>query len=483
MSWVSKRPILLGYFNIIVSVIFIINIFNPDLAQAKEISLEEAISWGIEHNSSLKEIKNNVESIQRSLDILETEYGFKTQISANPVIAGGFETDEEEDSSSTTSTTSPEIKLKTSKLFSNGISIQSEISLKEEDWFNLEGLTEGAKRSLSVSKTIYPLIPIEIEQEKYSTSNELVKEQRVLEWQQGVKKIDFLETYFSILRLKEKLVLAQKNFEYAEENLTKVLKSREIGEAGENQEMEARIALKTAEINLLEAQNNFQQAKANWYLDLGLNEDEEITLEEKTPFVEELTQKIESLEVDLDKDNMERLMDLVISNHYQLKNNLLDQEATQKEIEWQKANKKPRIDLYGAYTSKNNVWGIGAELSYNITDGGKQKLEEEGYRVKLENLKEDYQYIIDQLALEMSRLLNQQKVLELSLEEKIINLQKAQLEKKFYQEQFQRGLISKTEFQQKLLIIENAEIDFKSAQDALLINKLRIFHFLGMSSL
>jgi len=158
MSWVSKRPILLGYFNIIVSVIFIINIFNPDLAQAKEISLEEAISWGIEHNSSLKEIKNNVESIQRSLDILETEYGFKTQISANPVIAGGFETDEEEDSSSTTSTTSPEIKLKTSKLFSNGISIQSEISLKEEDWFNLEGLTEGAKRSLSVSKTIYPSI-------------------------------------------------------------------------------------------------------------------------------------------------------------------------------------------------------------------------------------------------------------------------------------------------------------------------------------
>ncbi|GAB4112905.1 MAG: hypothetical protein Kow00103_03550 [Candidatus Caldatribacteriota bacterium] len=483
MSWMGKRPILICYFNVIVSAILMIIIFYPDIAQAKEISLEEAISWGIEHNSSLKEIKNNLESIQRSLDILETEYGFKTEISANPVIAGGFETNEEGDSSSTTSTTSPGIKLKTSKLFSNGISIQSEISLKEEDWFNLEGLTEGAKRTFSVSKTIYPLIPIKVEQEKYSTSNELVKEQRVLEWQQGVKKIDFLETYFGILRLKEKLALTQKNFDYAQKDLTRVLKSIEIGEAGENQEMEARIALKTAEINLLEAQNNFQQTKANWYLDLGLTEDIEITLEERTTFVKELNQKIESLEVDLDIDNMERLMDLVIATHYQLKNNLLDQEAAQKEIEWQKANKNPRIDLYGAYTSKNNVWGIGAELSYNITDGGKQKLEEEGYKVKLENLKEDYRHIIDQLVLELSNLLNQQKVLKLSLEEKIINVQKAQLENKFYQEQLQRGLISESEFQQKLLIIENAEIELKAAQDALLINKLRIFHFLGMSSL
>ncbi len=481
MSWVSKRPILLGYFNIIVSAILMIIIFYPDIAQAKEISLEEAISWGVEHNSSLKEIRNNLESIQRSLDILETEYGFKTQISANPVIAGGFESDKEGDNSSTTSTASPGIKLKTSKLFSNGISIQSEISLAEEDWFNLEGLTEGAKRTFSVSKTIYPLIPIEVEQEKYSTSNELIKKQRALEWQQGIKKIDFLETYFSILRLKEKLALTQKNFEYAQEDLARVLKSIEIGEAREIQEMEARIALKTAEINLLEARNNFQQAKANWYLDLGLTEDVEIILEEKNNFVKELTQKIESLEIDL--DNIERLMDLVMATHYQLKNNLLDQETTQKEIEWQKANKKPRIDLNGAYSSKNNVWGIGAELSYNITDGGKQKLGEEEYKVKLENLKEDYRHMIDQLALELSNLLNQQKVLELSLEEKIINVEKAQLENRFYQEQLQRGLISESEFQHNLLIVENAEIDFKSAQDALLINKLRIFHFLGMGSL
>lgn len=454
-------------------------LFLNHTARAEEISLEEAIVWGIENNSSLKEIENNLESIKRNLDILETEYGFKTQISANPIIAGAFE-EEDDGGSSNISGTSPGIKLKTTKLFSNGLTFQSEISLKEEDWFNLEELTEGTRRTFSLAKTIYPLIPIEVEQEKYLTSQELIKGQKTLKWQQEAKKIDFLEAYFLLLRLKEKLSLAQNNFAYAQEDLNRILKKIEIGEAGKNQEMEARIALKTAEINFLQARNNYQQEKTNWYLDSGLPEGVEITLEEDLPFLKEITQKIESLEVDL--DNLEELIGLVIASHYQIENNLLDQESAQKEMEWNNASKKPTIYLYGAYSSKNNVWGIGAELSYNITDGGKQKLEEKGYKVKLENLEEDYQRIIAELELELSNLLNQQKILKLSLEEKLMIWQKAQLELKFSQEQFQRGLISESEFQQKMLTVEDTEIDFKSAQDALFINKLRIFHFLGMGS-
>ncbi|GAH76333.1 unnamed protein product, partial [marine sediment metagenome] len=54
--------------------------------QAEEISLEEALSWGIENNSSIKEIKNSIENIERSLNLIDTEYGFKTNISANPII-------------------------------------------------------------------------------------------------------------------------------------------------------------------------------------------------------------------------------------------------------------------------------------------------------------------------------------------------------------------------------------------------------------
>ncbi|HDK26797.1 MAG TPA: hypothetical protein ENG48_06905, partial [Candidatus Atribacteria bacterium] len=134
---------------------------------AQELSLEEALNWGVEHNSSIKEIKANIKDIERSLDLIETEYGFKTKISANPIIVGGFE--KQTDDTSSTKSSSPEINLKTTKLFSNGLILQSEISLEEEDWFNLEKLSEGPKGTFSATKTIYPTIPIETEQSKILT--------------------------------------------------------------------------------------------------------------------------------------------------------------------------------------------------------------------------------------------------------------------------------------------------------------------------
>ena len=443
---------------------------------AQELSLEEAFNWGIEQNSSIKKIKANIKDIERSLDLIETEYGFKTKISANPIIVGGFE--KQTDDTSSTKSSSPEINLKTTKLFSNGLILQSEISLEEEDWFNLEKLSEGPKGTFSATKTIYPTIPIETEQSKILTCNDLLKAQKSLKWQQESKKIDFLESYLNLLRLQEKLCLAQANFQYVQDNLNRILKKIEIGEAGEREEMEARIALKTAEINLLQAQNNFNQQKDSWYLDLNLPEGTEIPLREDSPFLEGIKKWIESLELNL--ENQEKLMDLVIAHHYQIKNNLLDQESAQRELEWKSAGNKPQIELYGAYSNENNTWGIGIDLSYNISDGGKQKIEEEGCRAKLENLKDDYLQIIAELKLQLSNLINQQEIYNLNLEEKLMSWEKAKIEEESYKVQLQRGLLSDSEFQYKLLQSKEAEIDFKSAKDKVLINKLRIVQFLGI---
>jgi len=446
------------------------------IIHAQELSLEEVLNWGIEHNSSIKEIKANIEDIERSLDLIETEYGFKTKISANPIIVGS--SNKQTYDTNAESADGSKISLKTTKLFSNGIIIQSEMSLKEEDWFNLEKLSEGPKGTFSATKTIYPTIPIETEQNKMLTFNNLLKAQKALKWQQESKKIDFLESYLNLLRLQEKLSLAQANFRYAQDDLNKILKKIEIGEAGKREEIEARIVLKTAEINLLQAQNNFNQQKDSWYLDLNLPEGTEIPLREDSPFLEEIKNWVESLELNL--ENQGKLMDLVIANHYQIENNLLDQENAQRELEWYLAKNKPQINLYGAYSNENNAWGIGIDLSYDISDGGKRKVEEEGYRAKLENLKDEYLQIVSGLRLELSNLINQQEIYNLNLEEKLMSWEKAKLEEESYRVQLQRGLLSDSEFQHKLLSCKEAEIDFKSAEDKVLINKLRIAQFLGI---
>ena len=463
-------------FFILFLIIFTSFIFTGENVQAKEISLEEALNWGIENNSSIKEIKNSIETIERSLDLVNTEYGFKTKISANPIIAGGSDGIDDGETNSE-SNNGPEISLKATKLFPNGIIFQSEISLKEEDWFDLESLLEGPDSTFSATKSLYPVLPIKSEQEKYLASNNLLKARENLTWQQEYKKIEFLESYFNLLRLQERLSLTKTNFQYAQDDLSKILKKIEIGEAGERQEIEAKIALKKAEINYLQAQNTFLQQKNRWYLNLNLPEETEVPLVEDSPFLEEIIKWADSLELNLKE---EELIELAVDNYYRIRNIFLDQDSSQKEAEWNLAKNKPQVDLFGAYSSKDNSWGIGIELSYDISDGGKQKIEDEGYQAKLENLKDDYLQIVSELKLELYDLINQQEINNLNLEEKLMSWEKAKLEDESYQIQLKQGLISDSEFQYKMLGWQESEINLKSAKDEILINKLSIAHFLGI---
>jgi hypothetical protein len=470
--------------------------------QAEEISLLDAINWGLEQNSSIivgnsnivgsstnvgvsntttgtiREIKDGIKTIERNLALIDTEYAWKMSLKANPIIAGNSTSTNGGDNTSTTTTdTTPKISLEISKIFANGLMINSEISLKEEEIFNLENISENIKRTVSASKTIYPLVPILQEQERYKAANELLKSNQNLQWQKEIKKIDFLESYLNLLRLQENLFLAETNHQYAQEDLDRMLKKIEIGEAGEKQSLEAKIVLKTAEINLLQAQNDFNQQKKNWYLDLNLLEGVEVTLREKDPFLEENKNWVESLELNLEDQG--KLMELVVANHYQIKANLLDQENAKKELEWDLTKNKPQINLYGAYANQDNSWGVGIDLSYNIFDGGTRKLENEEYQVKLINLEEVYLQTVTELRLGLVNLINISTVGNLNLEEKLLSYQQAELEKESYQIQLEEGLLSASEFKYQELNWQKTEINLKSAQDKVFIDKLRLAQFLG----
>jgi outer membrane protein TolC len=273
------------------------------------------------------------------------------------------------------------------------------------------------------------------------------------------------------------LSLAKTNFQYAKSDLDKVLKKIEIEEAGERQEIEAKIVLKKAEINFLQAQNTFLQQKNRWYLNLNLPEETEVPLVKDSSFLEEIIKWADSLEFNLKE---EELIELAVDNYYRIRNILLDQDSSQKEAEWNLVKNKPQVDLFGAYSSQDNSWGIGIELNYDISDGGKQKIEDEGYQAKLENLKYDYLQIVSELKLELYDLINQQEINNLNLEEKLMSWEKAKLEEESYQIQLKQGLISDSEFQYRVLGWQESEINLKSAKDEILINKLRIAHFLGI---
>ncbi len=128
-----------------------------------------------------------------------------------------------------------------------------------------------------------------------------------------------------------------------------------------------------------------------------------------------------------------------MANHYQIKANQLDQENAKKELEWDLTKNKPQINLYGAYANQDNSWGVGIDFSYNIFDGGTQKLENEEYQVKLINLEDAYLQTVTELRLGLVNLINIYTVGNLNLEEKLLSSQQAELEKESYQIQLEAG--------------------------------------------
>ena len=173
-------------------------------------------------------------------------------------------------------------------------------------------------------------------------------------------------------------------------------------------------------------------------------------------------------------------MDSVIASHFQVKINLLDQDSARKEAEWNLAKDKPQINLSGGYDHQGSVWYAGIELTYNLFDGGEQKLKSQEYEAKLNTLEDNYLHLVNELEFQLDNLINQLELNNMNLTGKTFSYQKAKLEEKLWQEQLEQGLVSKRSFQEKLISWGETEIELKSAEDAILISKLRLAHFLGL---
>ena len=454
---------------ILISIILLLIVFTNTSVAGREISLREAIVWGIEHNMSLREIKDNVETLERKMGIIEAGKSWKVDI-----ISENQRTIQEDD----TSIDGGKISLEVKKSFSGGLIIGSELYLEEQDWSSFGDLEDELNFTFTAIQNIYPHTVIEIEQEACLASNDLLKAKESLTWQQIIKEIDFLESYLNILSLKEKLSLAETNYQYVQGDLDRVLKQIEIGEADLQQELKARIALEKAGMYLRQAKNNFQQQKQSWYLDLNLPKEMEISLKKEQDFFEGIEKWVTSLDVDL--SNKDKLMDSVIASHFQVKINLLDQDSARKEAEWNLAKDKPQINLSGGYDHQSSVWYAGIELTYNLFDRGGQKLKDQEYEAKLNTLEDNYLHLVNKLEFQLGNLIDQLELSNMNLKGKIFSNQKAKLEEKLWQEQLEQGLVSKRSFQEKLISWREIEIELKTAEDVILINTLRLAHFLGL---
>ncbi|HER24418.1 MAG TPA: hypothetical protein ENO17_05150 [Candidatus Atribacteria bacterium] len=453
----------------IVAIIIASILLFPSVLQAKDISLKEAIEWGIEHNYDLEGIRNTIDSLEQNLKILDADKAFQVDLDVTPVWDFGAE-----------KSNSSLLTLKAEKTIADNLNISAEISWNKDDFedMSFEGIASSANASIQVEKQIYPDSYTQNEQQIFQTENDLKKKAEELSWKEAEKQIDFIESYLALIRLKEEVNIADKKLQLATEELKRVQQQISLGEGGYQQETEAKIALMEAENQSFNLKQNLIQQQNKWYLELNLSKDIQIQFEEEPAYLQTLRSNMEQL--NLESEKQEILFNQALEKNYQIKNTYLEKEVLLKEAVWTENEGKPQVNINGGYDFLDNYWYAMLDLSWNIADGGAQKLKEEGARTTILQKEKELEQLTKILQLEMNQIIDQDQYNQLNLQAKLAALEKEKSTKNILEKQYQEKVISSTQWQNQLIALEEQELKVKEARDLLLVNRLRLAHFLDI---
>ena len=457
-------------FRFITAIIIISILLIPIVLQAKEINLKEAIDWGIQHNYDLEIIKNNINTLERDLAILETDKALQANLDVTPIwdFGKGLVGD------------NSLIKFTAKKTIADDFNISAEISWNENDFADMsfEGITSSASASIQVEKQIYPNSYTQNEQQIFQTENNLKKKTEELIWKGAEKQIDFIEGYLALVRSTEEVNIFDKRLQLATEDLERVQQQIRLGEGGYQQETEAKIALMEAENQFFNLKQNLTQQQNEWYLGLNLSKDIQVQFKGEPAYLQTLRSNIEQLT--LEGEKQETLFKQALDKHYQIKNAYIDKETLLKEVKWTENEGKPQMNVSGGYDLSDDYWYARLDLSWNLTDGGAQKLKEEGAKTTILQKEKELDQLTKSLQLEMNQIIDQDQYNQLNLRAKLAALEQEQYTKNILEKQYQEKIISSTQWQNQLIALAEQELKVKEAQDLLLVNRLRLAHFLGI---
>lgn len=454
---------------------FVVLLVRPgNLLRAAETGgLEEAVAWGLAHSPTVLTMEEEIAQIHRQLAKIETNLQWQVGLGAgltsdsggsNPGAAMG-----------STGKGQATAELTGRKLFRTGLALEPKLTL-QKDLKDNEGPELGF--SFSINQQLYPWVPSAAEQEYYKTLNALKKAKANLDWRVTSLKIDWLEGYLKLLRLREQLEVAETKRALAADELALTRKRQEIGEANAGQVLAAQISLKQAEYEQRQASNNFEAAKREWLLALGLPTDYQIVLVEDDRYYRQLREEVEQLAVT--EEDPAALFAKVEAVHYQLAAKRIDQEQLEQVRIWNQATYLPKVTTGGIYNGTSKKWSINLNLNYQIWDGGAKRLAQEEYEAQRVALEREIQNLRATLETELYTRLNAQELAELKVEEKRMALEKARFERELYRQQWETGFLSDKDWTLKELDWKNAEIGYKTAEDQAFLSKLRVLQLIGM---
>ena len=442
-------------YKVILLISIFVLVFSSVSIQAAEYDLKELIRTGINNNIEIKQLKNELETIQRNMKLTKARSDWQANMSLNKQLIEG-------DAVSITRDNSEQVNLSINKKFA-----QNRVTLSPQTSYDFDG--SEVIYAINMDVDLYPNVPSESIKNLLNLNNQLNQKQKELFNKQAELAKNWINKYLQLVRINESIEVLKERQIVAQNNYDKIQKKVEINEAGQQDLLQAEINLNDAVFNLKQSQQNFKQVKMQLLSDLRLAKNTEVILNKDSKVLTELTDLTNNLEMEsLDKGQM---VENVVKTSSQFANIINRKEYLQKELDWLKKDDAPQVTLQSSYDS-DEEFNASINVSYNIFDSGVQEMTVENKKQEIENSELSLEQLYEQTANNIDSLIDQVNLAQLEAKSSQLKYEKAKKDTEIVKEQFAAGAVEENLLVNNRLNERNALINLNRNRDDIFLNKL-----------
>ncbi len=405
-------------------------------AFSSPLTLKGAIDWALLHNSSLRDITYQIDKTKRYLNQISAQRDWQVDLSIKYDV----------------------------KDIKTGIKCEKTLS----DTLTLEFLFPD--NTISLKERLYPILPDELKKKYIEANYKLIKLKARLLWERESVKREVIKGYLDLVRKRDEYNVAKKAYTLSKKRLAQVVTLYEMKELDKTSVYKEKLAVKKAEYTLKQAKFSFEKAKRGFYNLLDLPQDKDILLREDDPLIIKLKREIKAYTKDIGP---------LSGSHPDLVSSALDIKLAKDQLDWTKKEDMPKIDIKADYDFDSKDFGIYLFLNYNLIDSGlkriKEKDKEEDLRINEEKQREAFKKVKD----EITDIINTIALDEILVEEDKITYEKAKYERDTVKEKLSNKASTKTDYDEAVINVEKMWIMWKSREDALFIDRLKLAQFGG----
>jgi outer membrane protein TolC len=446
------------YLSIIVIALFIISIFSTSMFAA-EYSLEKIINHGIANNVDINNIQSEIQTIKRNIELNNAQADWQANMNINKVLI-----DEE---AVILNRDSDQVSIDINKKILN-----DNLNISPNMTYDFDG--SEFIYGLNLSLDLYPNLPSERIRLLIELNNQLNQKQKELNSKKAELIKKWTEQYMQLVRIDQNISILEKRYELAEDNYNEVKKQVDINEAGQQELLQAEVNLKDAEYNLKEINQQYSQLKRTLLNSINLSKETNIILDENNSVINRLKELTNDLSIN--DSNKEQLIENVVQTSSQFASIINRNELLKNELSWLEQEDNPQVSVDGQYNSEID-FQASLNVSFNLFDSGVQEIKEENKKQEIKTNELTLKQLYDETENKLEQIIDQIELSKIDVMRKELNYNKTSDNTEIVKKQYEAGAVEKRILTENMLNEESALINFKSANDTLLLNKLDLLIF------